>query len=313
MTLHAHTLPAMRAIGLAATALLALAGTASAQQTPYAKINAAAAADPVTVTPLRAGVSLLQGSGGNMVALTGPKGLFMVDDGIAVSQDKIEAALRQVGPGPIEYVVNTHWHWDHADGNGWAHRDGATLIGQANTAKHLGRTIRVVEWGHTFTPAPAGSRIGMLVGQEKTMAYGGETIRLRHYAPSHTDGDLSVYLTRADVLATGDTWWNGLYPFIDYVAGGSIDGMIGAANANIAMVGPDTILVPGHGPIGGRADLIAYRDMLVAIRTEVAALKRQGRTLDEIIALDPTARYDATWGKAVISPALFTTLVFRGV
>lgn len=313
MTHRNRRVIAMRALAGLAPALMLLASPALAQETPYAKINAAAAADAVTVQPLRGGVSLLQGSGGNMVALASPKGLFMVDDGISVSQAKIEAALREVGPGPINYVVNTHWHWDHADGNAWAHGDGATLIGQANTAKHLTQTIRVEEWGHTFAPEPAGGRIALMVDEEKTMGYGGDTIRMRHYPPSHTDGDLSVYFKKADVLATGDTWWNGLYPFIDYVAGGSIDGMIRAANDNIAMTGPDTIVVPGHGPIGGTADLVEYRDMLVDIRDNVAAMKREGKSLEEIIAAAPTAKYDAKWGQAVISPALFTTLVYRGV
>ena len=313
MTHRNRRVIAMRALAGIAPALMLLASPALAQETPYAKINAAAAADAVTVQPLRGGVSLLQGSGGNMVVLASPKGLFMVDDGISVSQAKIEAALRKVGAGPINYVVNTHWHWDHADGNMWAHGDGATLIGQANTAKHLTQTIRVEEWGHTFAPEAAGGRIALMVDEEKTMGYGADTIRMRHYPPSHTDGDLSVYFKKADVLATGDTWWNGLYPFIDYVAGGSIDGMIRAANDNIAMTGPDTIVVPGHGPIGGTADLVEYRDMLVAIRDNVAAMKREGKSLEEIIAAAPTAKYDAKWGQAVISPALFTTLVYRGV
>jgi glyoxylase-like metal-dependent hydrolase (beta-lactamase superfamily II) len=187
------------------------------------------------------------------------------------------------------------------------------LIGHVNTAKHHAETIRVVEWGHTFPPQPAAGRIAITVGQEKTMTYGDERIRLRHYAPSHTDGDLSVFFRHADILATGDTWWNGLYPFIDYVAGGSIDGMIRAANDNIAMTGPDTIVIPGHGPSGGRAELIEYRDMLVGIRGNVAALKRQGKSLDETIAAKPTASFDAKWGQAIISPAMFTALVYQGV
>jgi len=293
--------------------LLAPATPAFAQETPYAKINAAAAVDEIVVKPLRGGVTLLQGSGGNMMALAGPTGLLMVDDGIAVSKDKIEAALRRIGPGPINYVINTHWHWDHTDGNVWANHDGAVLIGHANTARHLGETIHVVEWGHVFTPLPAGGRIAMIVQDEKSMPYGDDTIRMRYYAPSHTDGDISAYFTKADVLATGDTWWHGLYPFIDYVAGGSIDGMIRAANDNVDMAGPDTIVVPGHGPVGGRAELIEYRDMLVAIRANVAALKRQGKSVEETVAAKPTAAYDAKWGQNVINPALFTALVYRGV
>ncbi|WP_420137799.1 MBL fold metallo-hydrolase [Sphingomonas sp.] len=306
-------MPSQVAASLVLPLLCGFATPASAQQTPYDQINTAAAESPITVTTLRGGVTLLQGSGGNMLAIAGAKGLLTVEDGIAVSQAKIQSALRQVGAGPITYVINTHWHWDHTDGNRWANQNGATLIGHVNTAKHLTQTIRVVEWGHTFPPQPAGGRIAMLVGQEKMMAFGGETIRMRHYAPSHTDGDLSVHFQRADILATGDTWWNGLYPFIDYVAGGSIDGMIRAANDNIAMAGPDTIVIPGHGPLGGRAELIEYRDMLVGIRGNVAALKHQGKSLEETIAAQPTAAYDAKWGQAIISPALFTTLVYRGI
>lgn len=290
-----------------------LGASALAQKTPYATINAAAEASSVTVQPLRGGVSMLQGSGGNMAAFAGSDGMFLVDDGISLSKDKIETALRGISPAPIRYAVNTHWHWDHADGNGWAHRAGAVLIAHANTAKHLDQTIRVEEWGHTFTSVPQDARIAQLVRGEKSMRFGGETIRLRPYVPSHTDGDLSAYFIKADVLLTGDTWWNGLYPFIDYVAGGSIDGMIRAAEANVAMAGPNTIVVPGHGPVGGRKDLVEYRDMLVAIRSNVAALKKQGKTLEETIAARPTTDFDDTWGKAIISPVLFTTLVFRGM
>jgi len=290
------------------------ASTASADDmTPYAKINAAAAASQITVQPLRGGVVLLQGSGGNMAALSGPDGILMVDDGIAVSQAKMEAKLKEIGKGPIRYVVNTHWHWDHTDGNVWVHRDGATIIGQENTAKHLTQTIRVVEWGHTFSPLPAEGRVAMMVKDEKTLPFGGDAVRLRYYGPSHTDGDLSAYFTKADVLLTGDTWWNGLYPFIDYVAGGSIDGMIRAAEANLAMAGPNTIVIPGHGPVGGQADLMEYRDMLVTIRGSVATLKKQGKTIDQIIAAKPTADFDAKWGQMIISPELFTRLVYRGV
>jgi len=136
----------------------------------------------------------------------------------------------------------------------------------------------------------------------------------RHlWMPSHTDGDLSVYFQKANVLATGDTWWNGIYPFIDYVAGGSIDGMIKAANWNIEKSGPETIVVPGHGPAGSRQELIAFRDMLVTIRTRVAALKAEGKSLEETVAARPTAEFDAKWGGGVINPALFTQLIYRGV
>jgi glyoxylase-like metal-dependent hydrolase (beta-lactamase superfamily II) len=112
---------------------------------------------------------------------------------------------------------------------------------------------------------------------------------------------------------TGDTWWNGHFPFIDYSTGGSLGGTIRAVEANIAAVAADTIVVPGHGPVAGRAELLECRDMLTTIRDAVAVLKKQGRTLDETIAAKPTARYDAKWGGFLISGAAFTGLVYQGV
>ena len=300
-------------LGLAMSTAVCLMPAFAQAPTPYAKINAAAAVDPIEVKSLRGGISVLDGSGGNRGVLAGSDGLLMVDAGIAVSEQKLDAALERLKPGAVSYLINTHWHWDHTDGNGWVHKRGGVIIAHPNTAKHLGETIRVEEWGHTFTPVAADARPTVMVPAEKRMQFDGDIVVMRHYGPAHTDGDLSVYFTKADVLITGDTWWNGLYPFIDYVAGGSIDGMIKASNANIEMVSEHTQVVPGHGPVGGRADLVEYRDMLVAIRNRVAELKHQGKSLQQVIAAKPTAPFDAKWGQAIISPDLFTALVYRGV
>jgi glyoxylase-like metal-dependent hydrolase (beta-lactamase superfamily II) len=281
--------------------------------TPYAQINAEAASSAISVKPLRGSITVLEGSGGNIAVLSGAEGLLMVDAGIAVSAAKLETALKGIASSPVKYVINTHWHWDHTDGNGWVHRKGATIVAHANTAKHLRETIRVSEWGHTFTPVTTSDRPTRLVGSSEDLAFGGETVRMRYYGPAHTDGDLSIYFANADVLATGDTWWNGLYPFIDYVAGGSIDGMINAMKANISMSGDRTIVVPGHGPVGNKSELVEYRDMLVAIRGRVAELKKTGKSVDEAIAAAPTAIYDNKYGQGVIKPALFVALVYRGV
>ena len=137
-------------------------------------------------------------------------------------------------------------------------------------------------------------------------------IALKYYGPAHTDSDVWVHFTDADVVHVGDTWWNGVYPFIDYSTGGSIDGQIQAAEANLAAFTNKTIFIPGHGPVGGRSDLVEFRDMLVAIRENVAALKKQGRSLQETIAAKPTAAYDAKWGQFLITPAHFTSSGLRG-
>ncbi len=302
------------AAGLAAAGLLCGAGAVPGRaESPVIKINAAAAAAPVTRQSLRGNISVLMGSGGNITVLTGADGKLMVDAGIAVSRKKIEAQLAQIGPARLKYLVNTHWHWDHTDGNAWAHEDGATIIALPATRRRIAATTRVDDWDYTFAPVPPGGLPTVFVKSPKSMAFDGEAIAIRPYVISHTDGDLSVYFKKADVLATGDTFWNGVYPFIDYSTGGGIDGMIRAADANIAMTTDHTIVVPGHGPVGNRADLVAFRDMLVAIRANVAALKEQGLTRDQVVAARPTAAFDAKWGNFVIDPAFFARLAYHGV
>jgi glyoxylase-like metal-dependent hydrolase (beta-lactamase superfamily II) len=130
--------------------------------------------------------------------------------------------------------------------------------------------------------------------RDRAMRFGSETIAIRRYRPGHTDGDMSIFFKKADVFATGDTFWNGMYPFIDYVGGGSVNGAILAADANLAAVGPRTQIIPGHGPVGNRAQLIAFRDMLVAVRDKIAASKARGQSEEQVFASRPTAPLDAT-------------------
>jgi glyoxylase-like metal-dependent hydrolase (beta-lactamase superfamily II) len=150
--------------------------------------------------------------------------------------------------------------------------------------------------------------------QRKPLKLNGATLALKHYDPAHTDSDISVTFAEADIVHVGDTYWSGIYPFIDYSTGGNIKGMIKAADANLAATRDTTIVIPGHGnPISNRSELKAYRDMLVGIHEEVTKFKRQGRSLDETIAAKPTAAHDAKWGQFVITPGLFTKLVYEGV
>jgi len=152
----------------------------------------------------------------------------------------------------------------------------------------------------------------VLVRTSKTYHFDDQTITLIRVAPAHTDGDLYVTIKPADVVFLGDLFWNGAYPFIDHENGGSIDGMIRADDAILAEVGDSTVIVPGHGPIGNRAQLVEFRDMLVAIRDKVAALKKHGK-LAEVVAAKPTGAYDAKYGNFVIDPDLFTRIVYDGL
>lgn len=299
--------------GLSLTALAAVA-PALGQTSPYDSFNQAAAQSPVTVERLRGNVSMLQGSGGNIGVLSGSEGFLLVDAGIAVSQAKILGALAQLGSGKPRYAITTHWHWDHADGNGWVRAAGGTVIAHTQAVRRLKQTIRVVEWQHTFTPIAPEALPNAPIDKPRTIRFNGDEVLIRPYGgPGHTDGDLSVYFTKADILQVGDTFWNGQYPFLDYVGGGGIDPAIRAAERNVAMARETTIVIPGHGPVAGRKDLIAFRDMLVTVRQRVSRLKTEGLSLEEVLAARPTKDFDAQWGNAIINGELFTTLVYRGV
>jgi len=280
---------------------------------PVIIIREAAATAKITITKLRGNVSVLEGSGGNIAVLTGSDGKLLVDAGITATRKGITEALANISPEPVKHLIDSHWHFDHTDGNGWLHSEGAEITAHENTRKRLSVDTRVEGWKFTFTASPAGALPTKLFSNEHRLHINGTTLVLKHYPPAHTDSDISVEFTDVDILHVGDTWWNGHYPFIDYSTGGSIKGSISAAEANVARVTDKTIVIPGHGSVGDKSQLVEFRDMLVAMRDKVSALKNQGRSLAEVVAAKPTADYDAKWGGFVIDGSTFTSLVYAGV
>jgi len=272
-----------------------------------------AAQAKIETHPLRRGISVLEGSGGNIGVLTGKDGKLLIDSGFAVSKARIVEALNALSADPVTQLINTHWHVDHTDGNAWVHSAGATITAHENTKKHLSTSTRVEGWQYTFPPSPAGALPTTIFDDEQHVHHNDTSIGLKYYGPAHTDSDISVVFEEADVIHVGDTLWNGIYPFIDYSTGGSIDGMIRATERNLSVITEKTIVIPGHGPVGNKAALSEFRDMLSTIRSNVAALKKQGKSLSETIAARPTAAYDAKWGQFLITPAFFVALVYSGV
>jgi len=252
-------------------------------------IREAAAKADIATTKIRGGIHVLMGSGGNVAAFGGKDGKVLVDAGITATRAGIEKALASIGAQPITHLINTHWHFDHTDGNEWLNSDGAEILAHPNTLKYLAEATRVEDWNFDFPPSPKGALPTKLMSTDKeTLKFNDQTLSLKYYGPAHTDSDISVFFEEANVIHVGDTFWNGVYPFIDNSTGGSIDGQIQAAEADIKMIDKDTIVVPGHGPIGNRLDLVDWRDMLVGSRENVAKLKKEGRSVDEAIAANPT-------------------------
>ena len=280
-------------------------------ESPVIAIRKAAATAKINIHKLRGNLSVLEGSGGNITVLTGRDGKLLVDAGI--SRQPVEAALASLSDEAVRHLINTHWHFDHTDGNEWLHSIGAEITAHENTCKHLSITTRVEDWDFTFPPAKASALPTKLITTDETLHLNGSTLVLKRYGPSHTDSDISIQFEEANVIAVADTLWNGHYPFIDYSTGGSLDGMIRAAEANVANANDETIVIPGHGPIGNKSQLIEFRDMLVAIREKIANLKKQGKSLNEAVADKPTTDYDAKWGGFVVNGDFFTRLVYAGV
>ncbi|MBC7935571.1 MAG: MBL fold metallo-hydrolase [Rhizobacter sp.] len=303
----------LRSVGIITEGILIKSSSIFAQTSPVVGMKNAAAKASIIKQSLRGNICVLEGAGGNIALFTGTEGKMMVDCGIDVSQKKISKAIADIGSAPLKYLVNTHWHFDHAGGNEWFQREVATMVAHENTRKHLSVATTIKDFNYTFLPAPKNALPTTIFQDEHVMKFNGSEIKMKHYSPAHTDSDISVYFSKADILHVGDTWGNGSYPFIDHSSGGTLDGMVNAANHNMEITTDKTIIIPVHGPIGNRQQLMEYRDMLVDVRENVSKLKKSGRSLKGTIAAKPTAAYDEKWGKAIVGGGIFTMLVYADV
>jgi glyoxylase-like metal-dependent hydrolase (beta-lactamase superfamily II) len=308
-----HFLASSSATVAAAAFAPRLFGQAPPPTDRAAMMRAAATNAKITTKTLRNNLSVLMGSGGNIAVLPGPEGKLLVDSGFANSRPQITEALAAISADPIQHLIDTHWHFDHTDGNEWMHSAGATIIAHERTRQRLSTPQEVAAFGMHFDPSPAGALPTVVFTADHTLKLNGATILLKHYDPAHTDTDISVHFADADILHTGDTFSNGAYPFIDYSSGGHINGMIRAAERNLAVGTDATIVIPGHGPVGNKSDLAASHEMMVALRDAVAKLKKDGRSLDETVAAKPTAAFDDKFGKGTVNGDLFTRLIYQGV
>jgi cyclase len=280
------------AVTVALSAVLA-AGAATAQL-DFSDVE-------VIATPIRDGLYLVTGRGGNIVASTGRDGTFLVDDQYAPLTERIQAALDAVTDQPVRFVINTHWHGDHVGGNENLAEAGAVIIAHENVRRRMSSDQFMAIFNHTVPAAPPRALPVVTFTAGVSLHLNGDDVRIVHVARAHTDGDALVYFERANVLHMGDVWFNGMYPFIDLGSGGGIHGMVAAVERALELADEDTVIVPGHGPIGNRAELAAYAGMLAELRDRIAGLKAAGRTRDEVIAARPTARYDEQFGGGFIS------------
>ena len=234
----------------------------------------------------------VDGRGGTIGVLVGPQGTFMVDTQFAPLTDRIVAAIKQISPNPVRVVVNTHVHPDHTGGNANMGKLGATILARDELRDRLMNPAPGAN-GQPGTPAPDVALPLITFENKITFHMDGEIIDLIPIRKAHTDGDTMIYFHNADVIMAGDFYRSIGYPNIDRANGGTLDGMISGLGQLVALAGPDTKIIPGHGATVDRNAVMAHRDMIIGVRDQVAKLMKEGKTADEVVAAHPTSDFDA--------------------
>jgi cyclase len=251
--------------------------------------------------------------GGNVAVAVGDDGVIVIDDMFAPMYGRIKAAIAAVTAQPVRYVVNTHFHRDHTGGNEAFTRDGAVVVAHDNVKRVLAGGSRNGLNCAVTPPLPGLALPKQTYRDQLTLRLGGRTAQLRHPVDVHTDGDTTLYFADANVLVAGDVVFFGRYPNIDFVYGGSIDGMIRGTDELLDFAREDTTIVPGHGPAGSKAMLRDYRTMLVQARERIAKLKAAGKSEEEVVTLKPTADYDGKFGVNERAIGNFLRVVYRSL
>lgn len=259
------------------------------------------------------GIHMLMGAGGNIGVSSGADGVFLIDDQFAPLTDKILAAVKAINPGPVKFVLNTHWHFDHTGGNENLGKRGTVIVAHDNVRKLMSADQVISAFKKKLPAAPKAALPTITFNDTTTFHMNGQTLKIQHLPAAHTSGDSFVHFAGADVIHMGDTFFNGFYPFIDVEHGGSIAGMIKAADAVLKIAGPNTKIIPGHGPLADKKALRAYRDMLRGIHDRVKALIAAGKSKDEAISATPSKAFDAEWGDGFLKPAQFISFAYASL
>jgi len=291
-------------------AALLVASAAIAQDQDFSKIE-------LETRKLAPGVAMLEGvggfAGGNVAVSYGADGTAIVDDQFAPMVPKIEAAVRALQDAPIRFVINTHYHFDHTSGNPSLAGTGAILFAHESVRQRLSVDQFSKVLNRKLPAQPPAALPVVTFAEGVTLHWNGETMRVEHVAPAHTDGDSLIWFEKANAVHTGDTFVNGFFPFIDVESGGSLTGVIEAANRVLARAKADTQIIPGHGPLARRGDVAKFRDMLVDVKGRVAKAIQSGQKLDRFVASKPLADLDAEWGDGRIKTDQFLAIAWASL
>jgi len=289
---------------IAATASLAVC--AALAQQDFSKVE-------IKATQLGPTTWMLTGAGGNLGVSAGDDATFLIDDQYAPLTERITAAIAKISPKPVKFVVNTHWHGDHTGGNENLGKAGVVIVAHDSVRKRMS-TDQFIELFKMKEPASPHVALPVVTFADAvTFHLNGDEIQVMHVAPAHTDGDAIVYFSKSNVIHMGDTYFAGMYPFIDTSTGGRIDGMVAACDKALALGADDTKIIPGHGPLSNKVELKAWRDMLAAISTRIHKMVADGKKLEDIVAANPTADFDSKYGGGFVKGPKFVEMVTLNV
>ena len=266
----------------------------------------------LTSTPVRGSVHVLvMATAGNVGVSVGKDGAFIIDDQFAPMAPKISAAVAKLTEKPVRYILNTHWHGDHAGGNAVFGGQGIVIVAHDNVRTRMSAEHFNAFFKSTTPPSPREALPVITFNDRMTFHFNDDTIRVIHIPRAHTDGDAMFYFEKADVLHAGDVFVLYGYPFIDLSSGGRVAGMIAGLDQILALIGPETLVIPGQGPVAKRERVQAFRDMLATSRARVLKLIGEGRTLEQVIAAKPLTDFDLEWGKSFVKVDQFVTTLFN--
>jgi glyoxylase-like metal-dependent hydrolase (beta-lactamase superfamily II) len=263
----------------------------------------------IETVPISAGIYMLIGQGGNIGVSAGADGVLLIDDQYAPLVDKINRAIAEFTDQPVKMVLNTHWHGDHTGGNELYGEAGALIVAHDNVRLRMTSAQFSSFFNRETPPSPAAALPVVTFDSSVTFHLNGQTIHVEHVPLAHTDGDAIIWFREANVVHLGDTYFNGLYPYIDGERGGSIAGMIAAADHVLESIDEKTRVIPGHGQLSDRAGLADFRNMLDTVTTRIQRMIDDGQDIDQIVAAKPTADFDARFGQGLFKPDDWVRLV----
>ncbi len=267
----------------------------------------------IETIPVAGGVYMLVGAGGNIGLSVGDDGAFVVDDQFAPLNEKIMAAIAAVTDADVKFLVNTHFHGDHTGGNEAFGAAGAVIVAHENVRARMSTDQFREIFNQPIPASPSGALPIVTFSDEMTFHWNGDTIRAIHVAPAHTDGDTILHFQDANVIHMGDTFFNGVYPFIDVSSNGDINGIIAAGYRALGIANEDTAIIPGHGPVSDAAGLAAWLDVLKVTRVSMQSLIDRGMSEDEAVAARPTAEFDEQYGGGFMNPENFNRLLYQSL